>query len=149
MAVVDNGKQILIDRAIGQGSKASFVVDSIGYGTDGTPNESETSSSVDRIGANGGDAYFKTGADVTITTGTEDGSPFFQFEAEFGNDEISEQPTDVIVLKEIGISSGSLDGTNPAANDGTRLFTRRTIGGSVGIGKTQEFSVIARSRVNF
>lgn len=159
MPVVDNGLTILRDRTIGSGSKAAFIVDSLGFGTNDAADGAGPSFAINKLG--GGTAnnaagqastnsYWKTSTNVVQTTGTDSASdPFFQFEATFATTEISTTPGSTVVLYEIGISSGALNGTNPANNDGTRLFTRKRIGGTAGIGKTQDIDLVGRVKVTF
>jgi hypothetical protein len=150
MPVVNNGLNILRDRTINSGSKAGFVVDCLGFGGSNVADGSGPSYPVSVLGFAGSGSYWKTGSDVTKTTGG-DGTvdPFWQFEATFATDEISTNPSDTITLFEIGTSSGDLSGTNPSGNDGTRLFTRKRIGGSTGIGKTQDIDLVGRVKVTY
>lgn len=159
MPVVDTGLQILRDRTIGTGSKAGFVVDCLGFGTNDASDGSGPSFPIDRLGGGSSNnaagqsstnSYWKTSTDVIKETGG-DGSddPFWQFEATFLTTEISTTPGSTVVLYEIGTSAGSLNGTNPAGNDGTRLFTRKRIGGSAGIGKTQDIDLVGRVKVTY
>ncbi|MDX1532594.1 MAG: hypothetical protein R3230_00085 [Nitrosopumilaceae archaeon] len=160
MPVVDNGLNILRDRTIGSGTKSGFVVDSIGFGTNDAADGAGPSYPIDQLGGGDGsnnaagqannNSYWKTSTDVTQTSGgdgTDD--PFWQFEATWLTTEISTSPGTTIVLYEIGTSSGALDGTNPVGNDGTRLFSRKRIGGSAGIGKTQDIDLVGRVKVTY
>ena len=150
MPVVNNGLNILRDRTINTGAKAGFIVDSLGFGGSNIADGAGPSYTVNVLGAGSTGAYFKSGSDVTKTTGG-DGTvdPFWQFEATFATNEISTGASDTIVLFEIGTSSGALTGTNPAGNNGTRLFTRKRIGGSSGIGKTQDIDLVGRVKVTY
>lgn len=157
MPVVDNALFILRDRTINSGSKSGFIVDSLGFGTNDAADGSGPSYPISKLGGGSGNnaaaqvatnSYFKTSTNVIQTTGQDAASdPFFQFEATFATTEISVTPGTTVVLYEIGISSGALTGTNPANNDGTRLFTRKRIGGSAGIGKTQDIDLLGRVKV--
>lgn len=153
MPVVDNGLNILRDRTINTGAKAGFVVDSLGFGTNSAADGVGPSFPIDRLGggtAPNNNSYWKTSTNVTKTTGgdgTDD--PFWQFEATFLTTEISVNAGDTVVLFEIGTSSGALNGTNPAGNDGTRLFSRKRIGGTAGIGKTQDIDLVGRVKVTY
>lgn len=149
MPVVDNGLNIMRDRTINSGAKAAFVVDSVGFGTSDVADGAGPSYPITSLGV-AGSSYWKTSVDVTITTGgdgTED--PFWQLEATFATTEISTGPSDTIVLKEIGTSAGTLAGTDPAGNDGTVLFSRKRIGGTAGIGKTQDIELVGRIKVTY
>lgn len=153
MPVVDNGLQILRDRTVNSGAKAAFVVDSLGFGTNNAADGTGPSFPINKLGAGvapANNSYWKTGVNVTQTTGGDGtADPFWQFEATFLTTEISVNPGDTIVLYEIGTSSGALNGTNPANNDGTRLFSRKRIGGTAGIGKTQDIDLVGRVKVTY
>lgn len=159
MPVQDNGLQLTRDRLINTGGKAAFIVDSIGFGTNDDADGAGPSYALNKLGQGSGNnaagqlktnSYWKTSTDVTKTTGG-DGSadPFWQFEATWITTEISTSPGTTVVLYEIGTSAGSLAGTNPANNDGTRIYTRRRIGGSSGIGKTQDIDLVGRVKVTY
>lgn len=154
MPKVNQGYQIDRDRSINTGPLAGYVVDSIGWGTDATEDGDGPSYPILKLGAGAGEnSYWKSGGDVAISTGG-DGTvnPFWQFEATWGPLEISESPDETVVLREVGTAAGSLTGTNPAGNVDTELsglYTRKRVGGSLGIGKTSDFSLVARIRVDF
>lgn len=160
MPVVDNGLNILRDRTVAQGlPKANFIVDSIGFGTNDAADGAGPSFPINKLG--GGTAnnaagqpstnsYWKTSTNVTFLSGGDGtADPFWQFEATWLTTEISTTPGSTVVLYEIGTSAGTLNGTNPAANDGTRLFTRKRIGGTAGIGKTQDIDLVGRVKVTY
>jgi hypothetical protein len=159
MPVVDNGLQILRDRTVNSGSKAAFIVDSLGFGTNDAADGAGPSFTVNRLGGGSTNnaagqastnSYWKTGVNVTQTTGGDGtADPFWQFEATFLTTEISTTPGSTVVLYEIGTSAGTLNGTNPANNDGTRLFSRKRIGGTAGIGKTQDIDLVGRVKVTY
>lgn len=159
MPVVDNGLQILRDRAIGTGARSAFVVDSLGFGTNDAADGAGPSYPINKLGGGAGNnaagqvatnSYWKTGVNVTTTTGGDGtADPFYQQEATFATNEISTSAGSTIVLYEIGLSAGSLNGTNPANNDGTRLMTRKRIGGTAGIGKTQDIDLVGRVKVTY
>lgn len=150
MPVVDNGLNILRDRTINTGSKAAFVVDSIGFGGNSTADGAGPSYPINLLGDGSTGAYFKTSTDVSKLTGGDDtDDPFWQFEATWTTTQISTGANDTVVLYEIGTSSGSLSGTNPAGNDGTKLFSRKRIGGTSGIGKTQDIDLVGRVKVTY
>lgn len=154
MPKVNQGYQIDRDRSINTGPLANYVVDSVGWGTDATADGDGPSYPILKLGAGAGEnSYWKSGGDVSITTGG-DGTvnPFWQLEATWGPLEISESPSETVVLREVGTAAGSLTGTNPAGNADTALsglYTRKRVGGSLGIGKTSDFSLVARIRVDF
>lgn len=149
MPVVNNGLNIMRDRTINSGAKSGFVVDSVGFGTSDVADGSGPSYVITSLGVSGS-SYWKTSSDVSITTGGDDSvDPFWQLEATWATNEISTGANDTIVLKEIGTSAGTLSGTNPAGNDGTRLFSRKRIGGTSGIGKTQDIDLVGRVKVTY
>lgn len=159
MPVVDNGLQITRDRAIGTGAKATMTIDSLGFGTSDTADGAGPSYPITKLGAAAGNngagqaasnSYWKSGANVTLTTGGDGtADPWWQAEATFATTEISTVAGTTVVLYEIGTSAGALSGTNPANNDGTRLYTRKRIGGTSGIGKTQDLDLVGRTRVTY
>lgn len=159
MPKVNNGYQIDRDRSINVGPRATFIVDSVGWGTNDAADGAGPSYTINKLGGGTGNnaggqvatnAYFKSGVDVTKTTGADGtANPFWQLEATWGETEISTSPGTTVILFEVGTSAGSLTGTNPANNDGTRLYTRKRVGGTSGLGKTQDFSIVARVRLDF
>jgi hypothetical protein len=156
---VNNGYEIDRDRSINVGPKAAFVVDSVGWGTADTADGAGPSYPVNKLGGGAGNnagaqpatnSYWKTSTAVTKTTGGDGtANPFWQLEATWAENEISTSPGQTVILFEVGTSAGSLTGTNPAGNDGTRLYTRKRVGGTSGLGKTQDFSIVARVRLDF
>lgn len=134
MPVVNQGLNRYRDLMKGSGTQNS-PANSLGFGTNNaadSPNDS-------RLGV-GGNSYWKTGADVTISSGGDGTtSPFFQFAATFGTAEAND------VLGELGISAGSLSGTNPAGNNGTNLVTRTAIGPFT---KSPVFEIEGRVRID-
>ncbi len=159
MPKVNNGYQIDRDRSINVGPRAAFIVDSVGWGTNDAADGAGPSYTITKLGGGTGNnaggqpatnSYFKSGVDVTKTTGADGtANPFWQLEATWGETEISTTPGTTVILFEVGTSAGSLTGTNPANNDGTRLYTRKRVGGTSGLGKTQDFSIVARVRLDF
>ena len=148
------------DRSIQIGPLAGYVVDSVGWGTNDAADGTVADQPFTRLGDGNGTnnvggtpnnlSYWKTSTDVTKTTGGDGtANPFWQLEATWGETEISANPSDTIVLTEVGTSAQSLSGTNPAGNDGTALYTRKRVGGTAGLGKTQDFSIVARVRLDF
>ncbi len=119
------------------------VVDSLGFGS----NDAAEAPGDTKLGAGAApkdQSFWKTGVNVVITTGGNGtADPFFQFEATFGTGEAN------VVLFEIGTSAGALDGANPLGNDGTRLYTRKRIGGAAGIGKTVDIELVGRVKVTY
>jgi hypothetical protein len=138
MPVVNVGLQRYRDLMRGSGSM-NAPADSLGFGTNNAADDPDD----DRLGgasAPGNVSYWKTSSDVTITSGGDGTtSPWFQFAATFGTGEAND------TLGEIGISAGSLNGTDPAGNDGTNLVTRRAIGPFT---KSSVFEIEGRVRVD-
>lgn len=160
MPKVNQGYQIDRDRSINVGPLAGYIVDSVGWGTNDEADGAGPSYPITRLGGGDGgnniagqvntNSYFKTGVDVTTTTGGDGtANPFWQLEATWAENEISVNPSDTITLFEVGTSAQSLSGTNPAGNDDTALYTRKRVGGTSGLGKTQDFSIVARVRLDF
>jgi hypothetical protein len=158
MPVVNNGLEILRDRTIGSGTKSTFIVDSLGFGTNDTADGAGPytisklggGTASNAAGQSGTNSYWKASTNVIKTTGgSGTGDPFWQFESTFSTTEISTTPEATVVLYEIGTSSGSLDGTNPVGNDGTKLFSRKRIGGTAGIGKTQDIDLVGRVKITY
>lgn len=161
MPKVNNGYQIDRDRSINTGARAAFIVDSVGWGTNDDADGAGPSYALTKLGGKaptgnnaGGqsanNSYWKTTADVTKTTGGDGtANPWWQLEATWSETEISTSPGTTVILYEVGTSAGSLAGANPANNDGTRLYTRKRVGGSSGLGKTQDFSIVGRTRLDF
>ncbi len=141
MSPVPNiGLQRTRDRIIGVGTM-NAVVDSLGFGS----NDAAEAPGDTKLGAGAApkdQSFWKSGASVIVTAGG-DGTvdPFWQFEATFG---INEANT---TLFEIGTSAGALAGTSPVGNDGTKLYTRKRIGGTAGIGKTTDIELVGRVKV--
>lgn len=148
MPLVAIGSQRARDLVSGQHTNE---VDSVGFGTDNTA-EATTD---DRLGDNAGESFWKSGGDVTLTDdGTTEASPdtaedepWFQLEATWTESEISAGGEKT--LYELGTSAGSLTGTDPASNDGTNLYTRKRIGGTGGIGKTNDVELGGRVKITF
>lgn len=148
MPVVNRGLQIARDLIAGLNTD---YVDSVGFGTSNTA-EAGTN---DRLGDGGGggtDSYWKTAGDVTITSSqgadtASEADPWAQWEAEWTEVEISAGGE--VTLYEMGLGRNSLAGTNPAGNDGTNEYTRKRIGGSGGIGKTDDIRLAARIKVTY
>lgn len=159
MPKVNGGYQIDRDRSINVGARAAFIVDSIGWGTNDAADGAGPSYPITKLGEGSGNnaggqlktnSYWKTSTDVTKTTGGDGtANPFWQLEATWAENEISTSPGTTVILYEVGTSAGTLVGTNPANNDGTRLYTRKRVGGTSGLGKTQDFSIVARVRLDF
>lgn len=142
MPVVNIGLQRTRDRVIGSGGM-NTAVDSIGVGT----NDAVEGAGDTRLGAGTAPKNFsswKSGASLTTTTGGDaTADPWWQFEATYATTEANQ------TLFEIGTSAGTLTGDNPAGNDGTRLYSRKRIGGATGVGKTADIELVARVRVTY
>lgn len=127
-------------------SNSPEVVDSIAIGTNNAP-EALTDTS---MGDGGGDSSWKnTGGSAILTDSSgSDGegttNPWWQLEATWGEAEFNGN-----TIFEIGTGAGSLNGENPAGDDGSRLYTRKRVGGAVGLGKTSDYSLVARVRVTY
>lgn len=159
MPKVNGGYQIDRDRSINLGPRAAYVVDSIGWGTTDTADGAGPSYPITKLGGGSGNnvggqvatnSYWKTATDVTKTTGGDGtANPWWQLEATWADTEISTTPGTTVILFEVGTSAGGLAGTNPANNDGTRLYTRKRVGGTSGIGKTQDTALVGRVRLDY
>jgi hypothetical protein len=154
MPKVNNGYQIDRDKSINVGPLKGYVVDSVGWGTNDDADGAGPSFPLNKLGGGGGsnvagqsavNSYWKSGGSVTVTTGGDGtAAPSWQLEATWGEDEISEDEAVTVTLFEVGTSAQALSGKNPAGNDGTALYTRKRVGGTSGLGKTQDFSIVAR-----
>lgn len=162
MPKVNQGYQIDRDKSIAVGALAAYTVDSLGWGTNDASDGAGPSYPIRKLGGGTGNnlagqaatnSYFKTGGDITKTTGGDGtANPWWQLEATWAENEISLNPGDTVTLFEVGASARSLSGTNPANNVDTALsglYTRKRVGGSSGLGKTQDFSIVARVRLDF
>lgn len=162
MPKVNQGYQIDRDRSIAVGPLAAYVVDSVGWGTNDAADGAGPSFPIRLLGGGAGNnvagqlrtnSYWKTAGNVTKTTGADGtANPFWQLEATWSDVEISTAPGDTVVLFETGTSARSLTGTNPANNVDSALsglYTRKRVGGTSGLGKTQDFSIVARIRLDF
>lgn len=159
MPKVNQGYQIDRDRSINTGSLSAYIVDSVGWGTNDAADGAGPSYTITKLGGGSGNniagqlatnSYFKSGVDVTKTTGGDGtANPFWQLESTWGEAEISTGANDTITLFEVGTSAQGLTGINPAGNDDTALYTRKRVGGTSGLGKTQDFSIVARVRLDF
>lgn len=136
MPVVNIGLQRTRDLVRGSGSM-NQPVNSLGFGT----NDSADNAADVRLGAGAGaksTSFWKTVTPTAGGDGTSD--PWVQYEATFAEAEAND------VIGEIGTSAGSLTGTNPAGNDGTRLYTRKKIGP---LTKTTDIELIGRVRITY
>lgn len=162
MPKVNQGYQIDRDRSIDLGDLKDYIVDSVGWGTNDAEDGAGPSYPIRKLGGGVGNnaagqsaenSYWKTGLDITKTTGADGtANPWWQLEATWAENEISVNPLDSITLYEIGTSARTLDGTNPVDNVDSPLsglYTRKRVGGVSGIGKTQDFSLVARIRLDF
>lgn len=141
MPVVNIGLQRMRDRIY---ASAAAVVDSIGFGTS---NAAEAASDT-VLGTGAADSYWKTTSSsgwVTPTTGGDGtADPWVQYEASWTTAE-----GNGATIFEVGLSAGTLNGQNPAGEDGTKLFSRKRVGGSSGIGKTADIDLVVRIRMTF
>ena len=162
MPKVNQGYQIDRDRSINTGALASYLVDSVGWGTNDADDGTGPSYPIRKLGGGTADnaagqpstnSYWKSNTDVIKTTGGDGtANPFWQLEATWGPNEISVNPSDTITLFEVGTSAGTLTGTNPEGNVDSELsglYTRKKVGGNSGLGKTQDFSIVARVKLTF
>lgn len=123
-------------------------VDSIGLGTDSAAEAltfTQLGSGTDPLDET---SWKNTGGDATLTdsTGTDDSSttdPWWQLEATWGTTEFNGE-----TVFEIGTGWGSLDGENPVGEN-NKLYSRKRVGGSVGLGKTADYSLVARVRFTY
>lgn len=123
-------------------------VNSIGVGTDSTA-EALTFTQLGS-GANPLDETFwrntSTGATLSDSTSTDTSattSPWWQLEFTLATSEFNGE-----TVYEIGTGWGSLNGQNPATEN-NKLYSRKRVGGSVGLGKTSDYSLIARVRMTY
>lgn len=148
MPVVNIGLQRQRDLVANTGTM-NAPVNSVGFGANDT---AEAAADTKLGGGSGNNAagqtrnnsYWKTSTDVTLTSGGDaSADPWWQMEATWATSEAN------VVLFELGTSAGSLTGTNPAGNDDTKLYTRKRIGGSTGIGKTTDIELVGRVKVTY
>lgn len=141
MPVVNLGLQRMRDRVY---ASAAAVVDSVGFGTS---NAAEAAADT-VLGTGAADSFWKTtssGGWVTPTTGGDGtADPWVQYEASWSTSEANG-----FTIFEVGLSSGTLNGQNPAGEDGTKLFSRKRVGGATGIGKTSDIDLVVRIRMTF
>lgn len=143
MPLVNLGAQRTRSRVV----KNVGPVDSIGIGTNAA---AEALTDVQLGGGAGGESDFKptgTGATLTDSEAADTAAtvdPWWQLEATWGTAEFNGR-----AVTEIGTSAGSLDGLNPVAQDGTLLYTRKRVGGAGGLGKTADYSLIARVKLTY
>jgi hypothetical protein len=144
--VVNIGLLRTRDRMVGlNAASTGAAVDSLGIGS----NDAAEAPGDTRLGAGAAPANassWKSGAGLTVTSiggGAADPDPAWQFEATWGTAEAN------FVVFEIGTSAGALAGDNPAGNDGTRLYSRKRIGGAGGIGKTADIELVGRLKVTY
>lgn len=144
MPLVNIGAQRTRSRVV---ASAQGIVDSIGIGTDST---AEALTDV-RLGNGAANSSWKSGAgNVTLTDSTATdatttaANPWWQLEATWGTTEFNNK-----TIFEIGTSAGTLSGDDPAAEDGTKLYSRKRVGGSTGLGKTNDYSLVARVKFTY
>ncbi len=144
--VTNIGFQRTRDRMVGlNAATTGAAVDSLGVGS----NDAAEAPGDTRLGAGAAprdQSNWKSGAGLAITSiggGAADADPAWQFESTWGTAEAN------FTIFEIGSSAGALAGANPAGNDGTRLYSRKRIGGAGGIGKTPDIELVGRLRVTY
>ncbi len=144
--VVNVGLQRTRDRMAGlNATTTGAAVDSLGIGS----NDAAEAAGDTRLGAGAAprdQSFWKSGASLGISSsggGAADPDPRWTFEATWGTGEAN------VTIFEIGTSAGALAGANPAGNDGTRLYTRKRIGGAGGIGKTPDIELVAKVTVTY
>lgn len=141
--IVNIGAQRTRSRVV---SSSEGVVDSIGIGTS---NAAEALTDT-VLGVGGATSSWKnTGAGATLTdsSGSDTSSTtdsWWQLEATWGTGEFNGN-----TVFEIGTSAGSLSGTDPAGEDGTKLYSRKRVGGATGLGKTSDYSLVARVKFTY
>lgn len=141
--LVNIGAQRTRSRVI---SGAAAIVDSIGIGTDNTA-EALTDVALGAGAANDSWKNTSTGATLTDSSGTDTAAttdPWWQLEATWDTTEFNGN-----TVFEIGTSAGPLDGENPAGENGTLLYSRKRVGGATGLGKTSDYSLVARVRMTY
>jgi len=145
MPVPNIGLQRARDLVRGSGSM-NAPVNSLGFGTS---NAAEAAADT-VLGAGAASSYWKTTGDSSwLDTAGGDGTadPWWQKEVTWTETEISAGGE--VALFEMGSAAGALTGTNPAGEDGTKLYTRKRVGGAGGIGKTDDIQLSNRTRVTY
>lgn len=144
--VVNIGLQRTRDRLVGlNATTTGAAIDSLGIGS----NDAAEAAADVKLGAGAApkdQSFWKTGAALTVTSaggGSADPDPKWTMEATWGTAEAN------VTIFEIGTSAGGLTGANPAGNDGTRLYTRKRIGGAAGIGKTPDIELVGRVTLTY
>jgi hypothetical protein len=126
----------------------SLPVNSIGVGT----NSAAEALTVTQLGAGTApldETFWRntgTGATRTDSSGTDTSSttnPFWQLEFTLSTAEFNGE-----TVFEIGTGWGSLDGANPATEN-NKLYSRKRVGGAVGLGKTADYSLVARVKMTY
>jgi hypothetical protein len=141
MPIVNLGAQRNRSRVVADVEK----VDSVAIG-DSNAAESLT---VAKAGV-GGNAHWKnTATGVTLTDSsatdtTATTNPFWQLEATYSTSEFNGN-----TVFEICTGAGALNGVNPAADNGTRLYSRKRVGGATGLGKTADYSLVVRVKMTY
>jgi hypothetical protein len=139
--VVNIGLQRLRDRIY---ASTAAVIDSIGFGTSNAAEDATDTV----LGTGAADSYWKTTSSAGWVAPTVGGDgtvdPWVQFESSWSTAEANGA-----TIFEVGLASGTLNGQNPAGEDGTKLFSRKRVGGASGIGKTADIDLVVRIRVTF
>jgi hypothetical protein len=126
----------------------SSPVNSIGLGT----NSAAEDLTITEMGAGtspGDQTTWKntlTGATLSDSSSSDDNDttdPFWQLEATWDDTEFNGK-----TIFEIGTAWGSLDGENPGSEN-NKLNSRKRVGGGVGLGKTADYSIIARVKMTY
>lgn len=120
-------------------------VNSIGIGTDNTA-EALTFTQLGTGAASSSWKNTGTGATLTDSTGTDTSAttnPFWQLEATWDTTEFNGN-----TVFEIGTAWGSLDGENPGT-EANKLYSRKRVGGATGLGKTSDYSLVARIKFTY
>jgi hypothetical protein len=143
MPLVNIGAQRTRSRVV---ASAATIVDSIGIGTDSTAEALADT----RLGNGAANSSWKSGASATLTDSaatdptSSAASPWWQLEGTWGTAEFNGN-----TVFEIGTSAGTLSGDNPAGEDGTKLYSRKRVGGATGLGKTADYSLVARVKFTY
>ena len=123
----------------------SLPVNSIGIGTDSTA-EALTFTQIGTGAANSDWKNTSTTATRTDSTATDTAAttnPFWQLEGTWGVTEFNGK-----VVFEIATGWGSLSGADPVA-EASKLYTRKRVGGTTGLGKTADYALAARVKVTY
>lgn len=123
----------------------STPVNSIGIGTDNTA-EALTFTQIGTGAASSDWKNTGTTATLTSSSGTDTSAttaPWWQLEATWDTTEFNGN-----TVFEIGTGWGSLSGANPAG-EANKLYSRKRVGGATGLGKTSDYSLVARVKMTY